>query len=117
MMNSDEEIIRQAYEAFNARNIDAVLAVLISDVVWANGMEGGYVHGHTALRDYWTRQWQMINPHVEPPSLTQDASGQVRVVVHQVVRDMAGTILADQNVVHTYRIDNGLVQRMDSMKE
>jgi ketosteroid isomerase-like protein len=117
MLNSDEEIIRQAYEAFNARNIDAVLAVLSPDVVWANGMEGGYVYGHTALRDYWTRQWQMINPHVEPLSLTHDASGQVRVVVHQVVRDMAGTILADQNVVHTYLIDNGLVQCMDIVKE
>ncbi|HEU0296957.1 MAG TPA: nuclear transport factor 2 family protein [Anaerolineales bacterium] len=117
MMNTDEEIIRQAYDAFNARNIDAVLAVLSPDVVWANGMEGGYVHGHTELREYWTRQWQIINPHVEPLSLTREASGQVRVAVHQVVRDLAGTILADQNVVHTYLIDNGLVRHMDIVKE
>lgn len=116
-MNSDEEMIRQAYQAFNARNIEAVLAVLSPEVVWANGMEGGYVHGHAALREYWTRQWQMINPHVEPLSLAHEASDQVRVVVHQVVRDMAGTILADENVVHAYRIDNGLVQRMDIVKE
>lgn len=116
-MSSNEEIIRQAYEAFNTRNIDAVLAVLSPEVVWANGMEGGYVYGHTALREYWTRQWQMINPHVEPLSLTRDASGQVRVLVHQVVRDMAGTILADQNDVHTYLIENGLVQRMDIVKK
>ena len=116
-MISDEETIRQAHEAFNARNIDAVLAVLSPDVVWANGMEGGYVHGHTALREYWTKQWQMINPHVKPLSMTRDASGQVRVVVHQVVRDLAGTILADQNVVHTYLMENGLVQRMDIVEE
>ena len=116
-MNSDEETIRQAYEAFNARDIDAVLAVLSPEVMWANGMEGGYVQGHTALRDYWTRQWQTINPHVEPLSLTRDASGQVRVVVHQVVRDMAGTILADQNFVHTYLIDKRLVQRMHIVQE
>jgi uncharacterized protein len=116
-MNSDEEVIRQAYEAFNARNIEAVLTVISPEVVWANGMEGGYVYGHTALRDYWSRQWQMINPHVEPLSLTREAGGQVRVVVHQVVRDMAGTILDDRNVVHLYQIDNGLVQRMDIVKE
>lgn len=116
-MNSEEEIIRQAYEAFNARNIEAVLAVLSPEVVWANGMEGGYVHGHTALREYWTRQWQMINPHVEPLSLTRVAKGQIRVVVHQVVRDMAGTVLADQNVVHAYRIDKDFVQRMDIVNE
>ena len=45
------------YERFNARDVDAVLAYLTSDVEWPNGWEGGYVHGHDEVRDYWTRQW------------------------------------------------------------
>lgn len=116
-MNTEETLITQAYQAFNARDIDAVLEVLSSDVVWANGLEGGYVYGHAALRDYWTGQWQVLDPHVEPLSITRQADGKIHVTVHQVVRDKAGALLADQNVEHIYQIENGLVQRMDIVKE
>jgi hypothetical protein len=33
--------------------------------------------------------------------------------VHQVVRDLAGTILADQHVGHRFTIKQGLIQRME----
>ena len=29
-------------------------------------MDGGYVHGPEAVREYWTRQWTMVSPQVEP---------------------------------------------------
>jgi hypothetical protein len=116
-MTTEEMLITQAYQAFNTRDIDAVLTVLSSDVVWANGMEGGYVYGHAALRDYWTSQWQVIDPHVEPLSITRQADGKIHVTVLQVVRDKAGALLADQNVEHIYQFENGLVQRMDIVKE
>ena len=31
------------YDRFNARDMEAVLAYMHRDVVWANGMEGGHV--------------------------------------------------------------------------
>ena len=37
-----------------------MLAVLADDVVWANGMDGGHVHGREAVREYWIRQWVMV---------------------------------------------------------
>jgi hypothetical protein len=116
-MNPEETLITNAYQAFNARDIDAVLAILSPDVVWANGMEGGYVYGHAAVRDYWTHQWQMIDPYVEPLSITRQADGKFYVTIHQVVRDKAGALLADQKVAHLYVIENGLVQRMDIVQE
>ena len=62
------QLLTEAYRGFNAREIDAVLALMHSDVDWPNGMEGGRVHGHQQVRDYWTRQWGMINPRVDPVS-------------------------------------------------
>src|SRR5215211_3500147 len=112
-MITEQTLIREAYQAFNARDIGAVLMVLSPEVVWANGMEGGYVYGHAALRDYWTTQWQVIDPHVEPLSITRQADGKIHVTVHQVVRDKAGGLLTDQNVEHVYQFEDGLVQRMD----
>jgi hypothetical protein len=38
---SPEQLLRRAYEAFNARDIDAALALMHLDVDWPNGMEGG----------------------------------------------------------------------------
>jgi arylsulfatase A-like enzyme len=61
------------------------------DVEWPNGMEGGTVHGHDGVRQYWTRQWSLINPHVEPMTFHVDEDGAVLVGVHQVVRDLSGT--------------------------
>ena len=36
------------------------------NVEWPNGMEGDTVYGRDGVRDYWMRQWSMINPHVDP---------------------------------------------------
>ena len=57
-METPIEVLRHMYASFNARDIDGVLAQLADDVTWANGMEGGYVQGHEAVGEYWTRQWK-----------------------------------------------------------
>lgn len=84
MTQMQQDLLTQAYAAFNARDIDAVLAMMHLDVEWANGMEGGYVHGHNAVRDYWTRQWKLINSIVEPTGFQPDESRRMVVAVHKV---------------------------------
>ena len=66
---NDREILTAAYRDFNARRIENVLARMHPDVEWANGMEGGHVSGREAVRAYWTRQWSILDPHVEPMSI------------------------------------------------
>src|SRR4051794_19734010 len=107
------ESFERFYAAFNARDIDAVLAGLAPDVDWPNGWEGGRVHGHDAVRDYWTRQFAAIDSRVDPVGYTTGEEGRVQVVVHQVVRDLAGTVLSDGHVTHAYTLRDGLVTRMD----
>ena len=109
----DERLLRRAYEAFNARDIEAAIALMHPDVDWPNAMEGTRVHGHAAVRDYWTRQFEMIQSRVEPQGFSADADGRVVVDVHQVVHDTAGELLADATVEHVYTIRDGLVTRMD----
>lgn len=112
-MPSDVEILRRLYRQFNAREIEAVLAALHPDVVWANGMEGGHVHGRDGVREYWLRQWAAIDPHVEPVSFTEVEAGKIEVEVHQVVRDLEGKLLLDKMVGHIFRVEDGLVRRFD----
>src|ERR1700736_1670990 len=77
-----EQRLRSLYDDFNARDVDAVLAATTEDVDWPNAWEGGRVHGHQAVREYWTRQWAQIDPHVEPLSITTRPDGRVALDVH-----------------------------------
>jgi hypothetical protein len=111
-MRPEHVLLLKAYAAFNARDIDAALLLLHPEVVWPNGMEGGTVHGHDGVREYWTRQWTVIDPYVEPLIITEDDAGRVVVQVQQTVRDLKGQVMTDQRVIHVYEIANGLVTRM-----
>ena len=53
-MPSDTKFLEHLYERFNARDMEAVLATMHRDVMWANGMEGGHVYGRDGVRNYWT---------------------------------------------------------------
>jgi SnoaL-like domain len=83
------------------------------DVDWPNGMEGGREHGRAAVREYWTRQFGIIDSQVEPVTFTSRGAGRVAVEVHQVVRDLDGNLLADGRVHHVYTFRDGLVAKMD----
>jgi hypothetical protein len=107
------ELLRAAYAAFNARDIDAALALMTPDVAWPRAFKGGFVRGPEEVRAYWTEQWSEINPRVEPLSFHAEDGGRILVEVHQVVRDMAGTLLADDRVGHRFSIEHGLIQRME----
>ncbi|TBG66516.1 nuclear transport factor 2 family protein [Rhizobium leguminosarum] len=120
MSQNDVEMIKRIYASFNARDIDAVLAVLSDNVAWANGMDGGHVHGRQAVRDYWTRQWAVISPHVEPVAFEETPDGAVAVEVIQSVFDLDGRPLEgqshglkDKTVTHIFRMEGDKIVRFD----
>ena len=109
----ERELLTFVYDAFNRRDIEPILALMHPEVEWPNGTEGGWVHGREDVRAYWTRQWKLVDPHVDPVQFESDDHGCLVADVHQVVRDMAGTILLDRMVQHVYLIQDGLIRRMD----
>jgi hypothetical protein len=109
----ETELLRAAYAAFNARDINAALALMTPDVEWPRAFKGGFVRGPEEVRAYWTEQWSEINPHVEPVAFHPEDAGYILVEVHQVVRDLAGAVLADEHVGHGFTIEQGLIRRME----
>lgn len=106
-------MLRAAYAAFNARDIDAALTLMTADVKWPKAFKGGFVHGPEEIRAYWTEQWSEIDPRVEPSAFYHQDASQVLVDVHQLVRDLAGSVLADEHVGHRFTIKDGLIQAME----
>ena len=119
-MDDDIRRLERLYACFNARDIDGVLAELADDVAWANGMEGGHVHGKEAIRAYWTRQWALVDPHVEPVGFRRMADDAIVAEVRQTIRDLDGNPLEgqthglkDKTVGHVFRLRDGKVVRFD----
>jgi ketosteroid isomerase-like protein len=48
------ELLRAAYAAFNARDIDAALALMTPDVAGPRAFKGGFGRGPEEVRAYWT---------------------------------------------------------------
>jgi len=113
MSDPQEQLLRRAYEAFNTRDIEGALATMHANVGWPNGMEGGRLHGHREVREYWRRQFDLIDSRVEPRQIEQRPDGQVIVTVRQVVRDGAGGVISENTVEHRYVFSEGLIERMD----
>jgi hypothetical protein len=107
------DILRAAYVAFNARDIDAALALMTPDVQWPKAFKGGFASGPDEVRAYWTEQWSEIDPTVEPVDFHLEESGSILVDVHQVVRSLDGAVLADDQVRHRFVLVDGLIRSME----
>src|ERR1700730_4430942 len=105
-------LIKQAYSAFNKRDIDGALALMTEDVSWPKASEGGKVVGKEEIRAYWTRQWREFDPHVEPLAMTEEDGGKTRVRVHQLVKSLQGDVLSDSEVLHVFTVNSGLIAAM-----
>ncbi|HYH13592.1 MAG TPA: nuclear transport factor 2 family protein [Flavisolibacter sp.] len=116
MTNTIEKQIQQLYDVFNKRDINTALELMVPDVQWPNGWEGGYQNGRDAVRAYWTRQWKEIDPYVHPLSITQEPDGRISVLVQQTIKDKAGKLLFEGQVTHIYTLANGFIKHMEIVK-
>lgn len=112
-MSAEVELLGRIYAAFNRREFETVLSAMQDDVDWPNGMEGGRVLGKTAVREYWRRQFEVLDSKVEPKNFTKEADGRIAINVHQVVHDKSGKLVADQMVQHVYEFRDGRIQSME----
>ena len=108
-----EAVLRRTYDAFNARDVEAVLAGMHDDVDWPNAWEGGRVRGRDAVRAYWTRQFAEIDPRVTPTAFADAARRPGRGRRPPGRPRRRGDLLSEGDVVHVYAFRDGLVERMD----
>ena len=111
--SKEVKLLRRMYAAFNQREIENVLEAMHPAVDWPNGMEGGRVLGKAAVREYWRRQFEVLDPQVDPEGFEMESDGQIKVSVHQKVRDKGGKLVVDRVIQHVYEIREGLIRHME----
>jgi SnoaL-like domain len=107
IMSSDRQLLQSLYTAFNNRELETIISVMHPDVKWANGVEGGFIYGRDAVREYWTNQYQVIQVQLETLKFETDENNRNVVTVHQIVKDLQGNLLVDTTVQQIFTIENG----------
>ncbi|MCP9495711.1 MAG: nuclear transport factor 2 family protein [Pyrinomonadaceae bacterium MAG19_C2-C3] len=108
-MSSKQQFLKNLYEAFNKREIETIISLMHPDVKWANGMEGGFVYGRDAVREYWRKQFEIIQGQLELLEYETDENNRSIVTVRLVVRDLEGNLLLEKTVQHIFTIENDLI--------
>ena len=92
-------LLERAYRLFNAREIDALLALMTDDIEWPDVANGAVLHAKEAIRPYWEGQFAVADPHVEPTDFIE-AGDDLVAVVDQRILDLQGRPLAPPSVVY-----------------
>jgi hypothetical protein len=100
------DLLLQAYAAYNAQDVKALLARISDDVDWPDGA-GRQVRAH------WTEQWTRTRTHAEPLSFSEVDDGRAAVYIRQVVRSLDGSPISRGHFLQMHRIEGDLVSRMD----
>lgn len=112
-MTDSTALFMELYRCFNARDVESVLERVHPEVEWANAFEGGHVHGHDGIREYWNRQWATVDSRAEPLNIRNADDGSVEVDVQVTARDLAGDVIFDKTGVHLFQLEDGLIRRFD----
>ncbi len=108
-MSSNQQFLQNLYDAFNKREIETIISSMRPDVKWANGVEGGFVYGREAVREYWINQFKNIQPELKTLKFETDENNRNIVTVHQIIRDLQGNLLADATIHQIFTIEDGLI--------
>lgn len=109
------ELLYEAYNAFNARDVEAALSLMEDNVEWYDGTENFPVRGREAVRKHLLTEWRRHPPHVEPVGLEDRPNGNIVMHIHEQIKDTHGNIQANHTVKHCYTLRNGLIAKMTVM--
>ena len=79
-------------------------------------MDGGFVCGRDAVRQYWNALFKTVQPQLEPLKYETDEEGRNAITVRQIVKDLQGETLAEMTVQQIFTIENDLVSHSYSYK-
>jgi ketosteroid isomerase-like protein len=113
MARTDEEIVREAYTAFNNRDIDHAVALMDPEVSWPDVVDGGSVRGRDGVRRHWREVFATAEPRIELGGIERRPDRSIAAHVRQVVSGPDGQTISDEHLLHVFRIDDELITRMD----
>lgn len=108
-MGDHKALLTSLYEAFNRKDIEAVVGFMHPDVSWPNLFNDKRMRGRDALRAMWRDQFARIDPEGAPISMTTLPDGRIAVKVAYAVRTLDGKLFTEEVVTNTYSFKDDLI--------
>ncbi len=105
-------MIEEFYHAFNTRDLDMFLEHLAPGVELPDILTGGEIHGRDEVPAFCQKQWQEIDPTVEPMRINIAADGSAHVLVDQLIRALDGEVLQNRRVEHIFEFEGPFIRRL-----
>lgn len=113
-LEARKALLAPLYEAYNRRDVSAMLSALDPQVEWCDLIEGKPIKGRAAVGDYWRGQFELMRTEVSPLTYTRLSDDRVAVEVAQTMRKLDGQLWGNERVLHTFTFSaDGLVLRME----
>lgn len=114
-MQTRKALIESLYEAYNRRDVPALVAALDPQVEWTNQLSGAALKGREAVAAYWTEQFGVMAIEASPVAFEALPDGRVAVTVAQTMRRPEGQLWGSDHVTHLVTFGpDGLIQRMEA---
>jgi ketosteroid isomerase-like protein len=102
------------YEAYNRRDVGAMVAALDPQVAWMDMLKGEPINGREAVGAYWTEQFKLMDFEVTPLAIDSLPDGRLVVTAAQSMKKPDGALWGNERVTHVITFgENGLILRMD----
>ena len=111
-MRAERALLTKAYEAFNRRDLTALIRLLHPDVEWPDILEGGVMTGRAAVLDYFGRQFEVMVPDARLIKVRSEPPARLVVEVQYAVRDLKGKLWSDTRATLAYDFRDGLIARL-----
>ncbi|MDO9337487.1 MAG: ketosteroid isomerase [Caulobacteraceae bacterium] len=114
-MQTRRALIETLYEAYNRRDVAALVAALDPGVEWTNQLDGELLKGPEAVAEFWKSQFEVMLIEASPVAFEDLPDGRVAVSVAQTMRRADGQLWGSDHVTHTVTFGpSGLILKMEA---
>jgi ketosteroid isomerase-like protein len=114
-MTPAEARVLELYRALNGRDFDGFFSMLSPHVDWTNDTDDSRLSGKDAVRAHILDETVLMRAEFAPIHVHTLSDGRVSALVQQTILGATdGSVCSDTRVRHTFRLEDGLVARMDS---
>lgn len=118
MPGEEEQVIRDAVDAWNERDIDRLIALHHEDAVYVNppnAIEPGTRRGHDEIREVARKQWEFLGDARQRVEQVHNLDGAI-ISEHTASRRISGSGVPIENrLLVKWTIRDGLIERIEAL--
>jgi ketosteroid isomerase-like protein len=117
-MDARRALLSRFYKALDAKDVDALMALVHPDVDFQAQLEGDdRLHGAAAVRNYYVRVLGLVIVESTPTAFHARPDGRMEVRTHHHVTSLDGALWHDGLVDYSFDFRDGLISRFDRLGE